>query len=118
MKYRLASVFALLAVTCLVAVAAGIDGTWMSDAQGKGGPQTLTLKADGSKLTGSMAGGRGGPVEISEGMVHGDDVMFKIVREFNGNSVTQEYKGTVSGSDLKLAVTGGRGPGEVVFKKQ
>ena len=64
-------------------------------------------------------GGRGGATEISEGMVHGSDVMFKVVREFNGNKVTQEYKGTVAGSDLKLNVTGGRGgPVDVMFKKQ
>jgi hypothetical protein len=119
MKYRSVSLFALVVITCLVALAADIDGTWMSEAQGKGGPQTLTLKSEGDKLTGSMGGGRGGPVNISEGMVHGNDVMFKIMREFNGNSVTQEYKGTVSGSDLKLTVSGGRGgPIDVIFKKQ
>jgi hypothetical protein len=44
---------------------------------------------------------------------------FKIVREFNGNLLTQEYRGTVSGSDLKLTVSGDRvGPMDVVFKKQ
>ena len=82
----------------------------MFEAQGKSDPQTLTLKSDGDKLTGSMSGGRGGS--------YGDDVMFKIVREFNGNLLTQEYRGTVSGSDLKLTVSGGRGgPMDVVFKK-
>jgi hypothetical protein len=119
MKYRLVSLFALVVITGLVGLAADIDGTWMSEAQSKGDPQTLTLKSDGDKLTGSMGGGRGGPVNISEGIVHGNDVMFKIVREFNGNLVTQEYRGTVSGSDLKLTVSGGRGgPMDVVFKKQ
>jgi hypothetical protein len=119
MKYRSIWLFALLAVTCWAALAADIDGKWMSEAQGKGGPQTLTLKANGDKLTGTIAGGRGGPVEISEGTVHGNDVMFKVVREFNGNIITQEYKGTVSGADLKLNVAGGRnGPVDVIFKKQ
>jgi len=119
MKKRLVSLFGLVALTALIALGADVDGKWMSEAQGKGGPQTLTLKAAGDKLTGTMEGGRGGAVEISEGMVHGSDVMFKIVREFNGNKVTQEYKGTVAGSDLKLNVTGGRGgPVDVVFKKQ
>jgi hypothetical protein len=119
MKYRLVSLFALVVITCLVGLAADIDGMWMSEAQGKGDPQTLTLKSDGDKLTGSMGGGRGGPVNISEGIVHGNDVMFKIVRELNGNLATQEYRGTVSGSDLKLTVSDGRGgPMDVVFKKQ
>jgi hypothetical protein len=106
-------------MTCLVALGADVDGKWMSEAQGKRGPQTLTLKASGDKLTGTLDGGRGGPVEITEGMVHGNDVMFKVVREFNGNKVTQEYKGTVAGSDLKLSVAGGQnGPVDVAFKKQ
>jgi hypothetical protein len=119
MKLRLTSLLGLMALTCFVAFGADIDGKWMSEAQGKGGPQTLTLKAAGEKLTGTLEGGRGGPVEISEGMVHGNDVMFKVVREFQGNKVTQEYKGTVSGSDLKLNVTGGRGgPVDVTYKKQ
>jgi hypothetical protein len=119
MKYRFVWLFALLALTCWVALAADVDGKWMAEAQGKGGPQTLTLKSDGAKLTGTLDGGRGGPVEITEGMVHGNDVMFKVVREFNGNTNTMEYKGTVSGGDLKLNVAGGRnGPVDVTFKKQ
>jgi hypothetical protein len=119
MKFRLTSLFALLALTCFVALGADVDGKWMSEAQGKRGPQTLTLKASGDKLTGTIEGGQGGPTEISEGMVHGNDVMFKVNREFNGNKVTQEYKGTVAGSDLKLTVSGGQGaPRDVMFKKQ
>ncbi len=119
MKKTLLSVFGLMALSCMVALGADIDGKWMSEAQGKGGPQTLTLKAAGDKLSGSLAGGRGGENPISEGMIHGSDVMFKIVREFQGNKVTQEYKGTVSGSELKLNVTGGRGgPVDVTYKKQ
>lgn len=119
MKNRLISMFGLVALTAMVALGADVDGKWMSEAQGKGGPQTLTLKAAGDKLTGTLEGGRGGPIEISEGMVHGSDVMFKVVREGqDGTKRTTEYKGTVAGSDLKMTVTGGRGPQDVMFKKQ
>jgi hypothetical protein len=119
MKNRWLCLLGLLALSCLVALGADIDGKWMSEAQGKGGPQTLTLKANGEKLMGSMEGGRGGSVDISEGMIHGSNVSFKVVREFNGNSFTQEYKGMLSGSELKLTVSGGRrGPRDVMFKKQ
>ena len=120
MKKQIGSLVVLLALTAGVALAADIDGKWTAEVQGRGGPQTqtLTLKADGSKLTGSFEGGRGGPVDISSGTIEGSNVAFKIVREFNGNQFTQEYKGTVSGSELKLNVTGGRGgPVDVVFKK-
>jgi hypothetical protein len=120
MSKRFGWLVALLAIACMVALAADIDGKWTAETQGKKGPQTqtLTLKAAGEKLTGTIeAGGRGGPTEISEGMIHGNDVMFKVVREFNGNKVEQSYKGTLSGDDLKLTVEGGRGPQDVAFKR-
>jgi hypothetical protein len=41
-----------------------------------------TQTAPNYKLAGSLAGGRGGAMDISEGMIHGNDVMFKVVREF------------------------------------
>jgi hypothetical protein len=118
---RICLCLASLAALCaLVAWAADIDGTWTAEVQGRRGPQTqtLTLKADGSTLTGTLGGGRGEPVQISEGMVHGNDVMFKVVREFNGNKIEQNYKGTLSGDDLKLTMEGGRGgPQELAFKR-
>ena len=46
------------------------------------------------------------------------DVSFKVVREVQGNKVETSYKGTVSGSDLKLTVTNARGSNDVTFKKQ
>ena len=121
MKLRVLMVAALASV---IAFAADIDGKWVGEGGGKGGPQTLTLKADGMTLTGSLDGGRGGATPISEGMIHGSDVMFKVVREFNGNKIVQSYNGSLAGADLKLKVEveggggKGKGPGEVTFKKQ
>ena len=64
MKIRLLT---LLCILALVVFAADVTGKWSYEAQGRGGPQTvtLTLKQDGKKLTGSMGGGRGGDVDIS-----------------------------------------------------
>ena len=109
----------LVALSALVAWAADIDGTWTAEVQGRRGPQTqtLTLKANGSTLTGSIGGGRGEPVQISEGTVNGNDVAFKVVREFNGNKVEQNYKGTLSGDELKLTMDAGRGPQDLTFKR-
>jgi hypothetical protein len=86
---------------------------------GRGGTvtQTLMLKATGDKLTGSLEGGRGGPVEISDGTVNGNDVAFKVVREFGGNRFEQNFKGTVAGDELKLTISGGRGSRDVMFKR-
>jgi len=61
---------------------------------------TLTLKASGDALSGSISGGRGGPVDISDGKVTGDDITFSVVREFQGNSFTTKYKGKVSGDSM------------------
>ena len=116
---------------CSLASAADVDGKWTAQFQGRGGntqTQTLTLQASGSKLTGSMEGGRGGAVDISNGTIDGDNVSFKVVREFNGNQFTQQYKGTLSSTgELDLTVSGGGGRGgkrsgkgggrEVVFKR-
>ncbi len=132
------NLFLLIAVmTCVssLAWAADIDGKWTADVPGRGGTtqtQTLTLKASGSTLMGSLEGGRGGAVDISNGTIDGNNVSFQVVREFNGNQFTQQYKGTLSSSgELTLTVSGGGGRGgrgggggggkrggrEVVFKR-
>jgi hypothetical protein len=120
MKNRLMTLCALLALTCMVALGANIDGKWTRENQGKNGPttQTLTLKADGSKLTGSLDGGRGGPTDISEGTVMGNDITFKITRQGrDGTPTTTSYKGTLSGDTLKLTFDAGRGPQDQEFKR-
>src|SRR5260370_31940464 len=115
------SVSLALALTALVLLAADIDGKWTAQTQGKNGPetQTLTVKADGSALTGTLDnGGKGGPAEISDGKMDGDKVSFKIVREFGGNKIEQTFNGTLGGGELKLQMAGGRGgPVDMVFKK-
>lgn len=130
MKHRVVWLSAVVGCASLIAMAAGIDGKWTAEVQGRNGTttQTLTLKSSGTNLTGSLDAGRGMPTEISEGMIHDDQVTFKVVREFNGNSVTTTYKGTLSGDELKLTGTreggggggakgGGRGPQELTFKR-
>ncbi|MEI9961574.1 MAG: hypothetical protein WDM76_10725 [Limisphaerales bacterium] len=59
---------------------------------------TLTLKVDGDKLTGSMTSpGRNGSTstDIKDGKVSGSDISFSVTREFNGNSFTTKYSGKV-----------------------
>jgi len=112
---------AFAALTLWVSFAADIDGKWTAQIQGRRGPRTeiLMLKATDNGLTGSLQGGRGGPVQISNGAINGADVSFSVVREFQGNKVTEEYKGTLSGGELKLTVSGGRGgPADVTYKKE
>lgn len=120
MKKYLVSLTALLALTGMVLLAADIDGTWTAETQGKNGPQTqtLTLMAKGAVLTGKMDAGRGGATDISEGKVEGNNISFKVVRDFGGKQVEQVYKGTLSSGELKVTREGGRGPVELTFKKK
>ncbi|HTC90937.1 MAG TPA: hypothetical protein VK686_21680 [Bryobacteraceae bacterium] len=112
---------ALAALTLWLSFAADIDGKWTSQVEGRNGPQTQTLmlKADGTTLTGSVQGGRGGAMDISNGTIDGNNVSFTVVREFRDNKITQQFKGSISGGELKLTVSGGRGePREITYKKE
>jgi len=125
-------IIAVMTGVSSLALAADIDGKWTAEVPGRGGntqTQTLTLKASGSSLMGSLEGGRGGAVDISNGTIDGNNVSFQVVREFNGNQITQQYKGTLSSTgELTLTVSGGGGGGrgkgggggggrDVVFKR-
>jgi len=135
MTKKIILMIALIAVASCVALAGDIDGKWTATMQGRDGDtqtQTLILTASGSSLTGSLEGGRGGAVDISDGTIDGNNVSFKVTRNFNGNQFTQQYKGTLSDTgELTLSVSfgdggrgggggkrGGRGGGrQIVFKK-
>jgi hypothetical protein len=102
----------LLLGTSGAALAADINGKWTAEVQGRNGTvtQTLVLNASGNNLTGTLEGARGGAVDISDGAIDGSNVSFKVVREFNGNQFTQQYKGTLSDSgELDLSVSMGGG---------
>jgi hypothetical protein len=120
MTQSLRCMIALATLMLGVSFAADIDGKWTGQIQGRRGPQTetLMLKASDNSLTGTVQG-RGGPVEITNGKIDGDTVSFSVVREFGSNKITEEYKGTISGSELKLTFSRGRGgPVEVTYKKE
>ncbi len=117
MKNRLVLLFAMLAMACMVALGADVTGKWT--AEGRGGTQTFTLKQSGSTLTGSVEGGRGGAVDISNGKVDGDNVSFEVTRDMGDKGkFTTKYTGTVSGGTMKLSADSGRGPRDVTLTKQ
>ncbi len=111
---------AALALFTNLALAADVTGKWVAEVQGRDGQtrtQTYNLKADGSKLTGTISMGQMGEREISNGKVEGDNVSFDVNVEFNGNSMTWKYTGTVSGDQLKLKRDSPRGPQEITAKR-
>jgi hypothetical protein len=121
MTKRLFLLTSLLLALSVVALAADITGKWTAQIPGRQGnmqDSTFTFKQDGAALTGTMAGGRGGEVAISEGKVDGNNVAFKVTRERGGNTITQTFTGVVSGAEIKFKRAGGQGePIEFTAKK-
>src|SRR5947199_7363277 len=116
---------ALVGIFAIAAFAADVTGKWTAEVPGRGGnmtTQTFNLKQDGAKLTGSVDAGRGGPVDIADGKVDGENVSFTITRSFGDNTIKQAFKGKVSGNEIKFTRTmeGGQGqapPVEFTAKK-
>ena len=111
-----ALVFALCVVAVPVAARAqgSVDGKWAGEVPGGRGPQqvTLTLKADGGKLTGSMAGGRGGEIPIEEGTISNGMLKFKTKQMGRGGEVTLNWSGTLKGDEIAFSRMAEGGQGE------
>jgi hypothetical protein len=114
MTKKLLFVMTILLVASFALMAADVTGKWTFEQPGRGGnpgrPVTITLKADGSTLTGTMpAGGRGGapadPIAISDGKIDGANISFTVKRDMNGTTVVTKYDGVLSGDELKLKIT-------------
>jgi hypothetical protein len=98
--------FALVAVLALTAFAADVTGKWKAEFPGRDGQtmtSTLTLKAEGETLTGTISG-RMGETPISEGKISGDDISFVVVRNFQGQEMKSKYTGKVAGDEIKMSV--------------
>jgi hypothetical protein len=110
----------LILCRALTALAAGIDGKWIremqvGDADGKTYThQTLlTLKAEGSVLTGTavqtsaapwMRELTGRPIEIYDGKIDGDKYSFKLKIENQQGERVSVYEGTLNGDKLSGTV--------------
>jgi hypothetical protein len=103
-KFLLAVMF--LALGSVAALAADFNGKWSGTVQGMRGPQNISFifKVDGAALTGTITTPRG-DVDISNGKIDGDNISFDQVVNFNGNSVTISYKGTIAGDSIKFTRT-------------
>jgi hypothetical protein len=100
-------VICLVALSSFVIAQSPVDGTWTGEVQGGRGPQTLTitLKADSGKLTGTVGGGRGGPINIDEGTVSGSDLKFKTKQQGRGGEIVFSWTGTVKGDEIAFSRT-------------
>ena len=95
---------AALLLVGAAAQAADVDGNWKWTTPGRNGgsdrESVLSLKSDGSQLTGKIStpgrDGKPADTQIGDGKVDGENISFDVVRQFNGNSITVTYTGTVS----------------------
>ena len=107
----------LFCMASLTALAASIDGKWISefqvgDADGKTytHTSTLTLKNNDGLLSGTIVQVSAAPwmkelngksVDISDGKVEGDKFVFKLTTDTKQGQRTAVYEGTIEGDELK-----------------
>lgn len=120
MKFVL-SILVVLALLTGVALAASVDGKWVSerkmerDGQAFTIVQTFDLKSDGSKLKGSMtmAFGDMEPMksDIAEGKIDGNKFKFSTTMSTPNGEFKINFEGAVDGDTLKGTSTreGGEG---------
>ena len=104
------SVSLLLGVFCALLLMGGraaaqtpadVSGTWMIEVTGEPGSaeQTIVLKQDGGKITGTFKGPR--QSGNLEGTVDGNNIKFHVKTR-----VPLDYAGTVDGDSMKGTMTG------------
>jgi hypothetical protein len=103
-NFRAVGAAVLFGLLAMVVAAADVTGKWSAEVSGEGGQKmslTFNLKADGSKLTGSVAivlNGNSGEFGISDGTVEGDRISFKQVM----GEMTILYKGKLAGNEIQF----------------
>jgi hypothetical protein len=104
MKRLMAAAVALVFVGLVSPVMAAENPTgtwkWTASRGGQDREQTLTLKLEGDKLTGSMPGRNDAVTQISDASFKDNKVSFSVTREFNGQKLTTKYNGTLSGDTI------------------
>jgi hypothetical protein len=104
MRYRKSLILIALGLLALVSTfAADVTGKWKSEFDTPVGHRSYTydLRVEGDKLMGKAISDRG-ETDIQEGKVSGDDVSFVEMLNFQGQSIRVEYKGKVTGDEMRL----------------
>jgi hypothetical protein len=91
---------------------------WTTDFGGQKREQTLKLKLEGDKLTGTMSGGRGGKggkgtnapdSKIEDASFKDGEIKFTVTRERGGTKTVSKYSGKLSGDTIKGTIESDRG---------
>jgi hypothetical protein len=104
MTRRVLVLVALSLAFLATAYAADVAGKWTAEFETPIGllKYTYDFKVDGAKLTGK-ATFQQGSTDIQEGKVSGDDIFFVELMKFEDQSIRIEYKGKVSGDEIKFS---------------
>jgi hypothetical protein len=105
--FRLVAWFACSLALLAGARAAPIDGKWQAQFDTQIGVQKYVydLKADGEKVVGKATFERQdqkGEVDLKEGRIVKDEVSFVEMLKFQDQEIRIEYKGKLTGDELKL----------------
>lgn len=85
-----------------------LPGTWKGTAETPNGTieRTFVFKVEGDKLTGETTSQMMGKSTITDGKVDGDNISFTITVKFQDNEMKLNYKGKISGDQIKFNVEG------------
>jgi hypothetical protein len=144
---RITMLFMAILLFAFACNAADVNGKWLAEVNDFGGKseRVFTFEVAGEKLTGTIANWqislavfeekgkpamtgtlktqRGEPQKIVDGKISGTAISFAVVAEMFGQEMKTEYKGTISGEEIKLTVEQGGGmggpaqPQEIVAKR-
>ncbi len=102
---RISGFLLALLLATVPAFAADVDGNWTGSIDTPNGSVMVsyTFKAAGNTLTGSTTGPDGSVTPIKDGKIDGTKISFSIDLNFNGNTTTLMYTGTVSPGQIVLS---------------
>ena len=111
--------FTLLTACGFTLLAADVTGNWKATREGPNGTmeRTFTFKVDVNALTGETTSNMFGKSTITEGKVNGDDISFTITVRFQDNEMKLQYKGKVSGNEIRFKVEFGDQSFEITAKR-
>src|SRR5438093_4932141 len=122
---KLQVAFALIAVFALtlgITAQDALVGTWTGTVEGGRGPQpvTLVLKMDAGKLAGTLTGGRGGDVAITDVSLTASTLKFKSKKMGRGGEIVLNWTGTVKGDEMSMSrmAEGGQGQAQTFTLKR
>jgi hypothetical protein len=97
----------LFALFAMAAFAADVAGTWKATFEGPNGSieSTFVFAVDGGKVSGTVTSGTFGESKIVDGKVDADNVTFATVRSGDQGEFRLNYKGKLSGDEIKFEVS-------------